>query len=665
MRWLESRDDAIDAALAVAAAALNVTAVLAPDPSTSYDFGDSHGLGAELAAACGLALLWRRRRPLVSFLAIVSLTGAVASMSWDPGSMVFTVAASGYALGAFGTLATAGTGIVVTSAWLAVLVAVDAPYLGTAFSVAELSGVLVAVWLLGQATARRRVRAEQARADAVALARDGARETERSVLAERLRVARELNGVVSDTLAAITLQAASAPHDADGRAVLESIERASRAATADLRRMLRALRGSHDVLLADGDEAALHAALLRETGWGAQPAADPGEPDRQRVGRWPVDVAMAVGVAVLNVAGSVVPDDSTTVDYAEPFLPALVALAAIPGLALVVRRRYPVLNLIAAVAVLTTVDALAWQTGTLPGSVVLATYALGAWAPPARGAVALLATHAGVAAGYGLGLPHHDDGTLWEALVLFTVPWVIGAVIRHRREADRRDVEQLLAAEREHAAATERALADERLSIARDLHDLVSHNLAAITVQAAVAHRNDGTPATEALAVIEAAGRAGLTDLRRMLDAVTDADQEAALTPSPGLRELEELVDLHRKAHGPIQLTVDDAIAEAPDSIRLTTYRLVQEALTNVAKHAHGAPTTVSLRSTEHGLVVNVENEPPQPLATKRRPSWSGSGLGLAGMRERAAVFGGVLAAGATASGGFLVTIELPSPDPG
>ncbi len=341
-----------------------------------------------------------------------------------------------------------------------------------------------------------------------------------------------------------------------------------------------------------------------------------------------------------------------------------VALAAVPGLALIVRRRYPVATLIAVAAVLTTVDALGWQTGNLPGSVVLATYALGAWAPARRGIVALLAMYVAVAAATWLGLPHHDEGAIWEAPVIFTAPWVIGAVIRHRREADRQHIERLLTVERELAAATERAVAEERLSIARDLHDLVSHNLAAITVQAAAARRSGhGTAAADALAVIEMAGRAALADLRRMLAAVSDPTGEAALTPSPGLPDLEQLVDLHRKAHVPVELTVDAAIADEPDSSRLTAYRLVQESLTNVARHARGAPATVRLDTTDHGLLVRVENDSPDPPRKGRPLPGPGSGFGLAGMRERVSVFGGILAATETEAGGFLVSAELPRRD--
>ncbi len=268
VRRFRSRDGAIDAALALAAAALNVAGLLAPDPSTSYDFRDSHGLGVVLAAACGLCLLLRRTRPLASFLVIVSVTGLVTALSWDPGHLPFTVLLSGYALGAFGTLSGGGVGLGVASGWFALRYGIGTTYFDSVLGVAELGGVMVAVWLLGRAVAHRRAQAERASERAVAIARDAARESERTILAERRRVARDLNDVVTDTLTAITLEAASASGDIDGgRDVLESIERASRAATADLRRMLRVLRDPNDVVIAEGAEPELRASLLRATGW--------------------------------------------------------------------------------------------------------------------------------------------------------------------------------------------------------------------------------------------------------------------------------------------------------------------------------------------------------------------------------------------------------------
>lgn len=203
-----------------------------------------------------------------------------------------------------------------------------------------------------------------------------------------------------------------------------------------------------------------------------------------------------------------------------------------------------------------------------------------------------------------LGLDQFD---VW-AFIVFTLPWVLGAVIRQRRLSDQQQVERAIAAERDRAVATERALAEERLAVARDLHDLVSHNLAAITLQAAAARRRPSNPDPAALTAIEQAARAALADLRAMLDALSRPDV-GGLSPAPGLADLKALADRHREVNGPVDVRIDPAVAREPESARLTAYRVVQEALTNVYRHAPGARVTVRLAATDGALVVDVEDD--------------------------------------------------------
>lgn len=218
-----------------------------------------------------------------------------------------------------------------------------------------------------------------------------------------------------------------------------------------------------------------------------------------------------------------------------------------------------------------------------------------------------------------------------------------------------------VAAERAQAAATERAIADERTTVARELHDLVAHGVTGVTVQAAAARSNGhGGAGDQALAVIEAAGRRALADLRQMLVALRDPDAQSELAPAPGLPELEALVVAHRAAHGPVRLVVDPAVAAEPESLRLTTYRLVQEALTNVGKHAPGSAATVMVCATHDGVSVLVEDE---GCSRSVRPVTRGKdgtgGYGLVGMRERVALFRGSLTAEDNGSGGFRVFVRL------
>jgi signal transduction histidine kinase len=642
----------VDVALSLAAATFNVLFVLFPDAENAYD-GESRQLALVIAAAvAGLVLVVRRSHPLLTFLVVVAIIGVITLLQWDAGGLPFTMLLAAYALGAYGSDRDSIIALAATVAG-AGLFAVRPPSFDTVLDVAEW-GVASVAWLLGRVVARRRADADGARQRELTLAREGARATERAVLAERLRVARDLNDGASDAIATITLQAAvgrRAAGDPDG--VLAMIERHSRDATDDLRRLLLALRDPARTPVLDDADPELRRALVDATGWDDHPASL-SEPTARRAPDWPVDVALGLGVAVLNVTGSVAPDPSTTSAGADPVLPALVALAAVPGLALIIRRQYPVATLALVVAAVSAVTALDWRTGNMPGTVLIATYALGAWTTIRRGVTALVGLFAviGIVTVLGLGFGDNDDA--WAAPVLFTMPWVLGAVIRQRRLSDEQQVERALAAEREFVVATERALENERLAVARDLHDLVSHNLAAITLQAAAARRRPGNPDPTALAAIEQAGRAALADLRAMLDALA-GPVGGDLAPAPGLADLEALANRHRESNGPLEFSIDPALEHEPESVRLTAYRVVQEALTNVHRHAPGARVTVRLAATDGTLVVDVEND----RAVNSLPRSPGSGLGLAGMRERVSLFGGTVTAGATAAGGFAVHAEL------
>ena len=639
----------VDVALALAATTFNVVFAVFPDTDNSYHLEAGHPPLVVAAAAAGLALVARRRQPLLIFLFVTGIVGAISLLHWDLGGVPFTLLLVAYALGAYGSDRDGIVGLTAVFATFGLLFAVDAPYFDSIIGVAALGQVGVA-WLLGKVVARRREAADRARQRELALARDGARVTERAVLAERLRVARDLNGAASDAIAAITLNAAGRPAGGNPDGVLAMIELRSRGATDDLRRMLIALRDPAATPVLDDADPALRRALVDATGWDDRPGIER-EP-RGRAPEWPIDLALGCGVAVLNVAGSVGPDPSITTASADPVLPVLVALAAAPGLALIVRRRHPVVTLAVAVAALTAVTAFGWRTGNMPGTVLIATYALGAWATVTRGLAALVGLYAVMVLTAALGPDRFEVGV--EVLTVFTLPWVFGAVVRRRRLADEQQVERALTAERELAVATERALDAERLAVARDLHDVVSHNLAAITVHAAAARRRPGGPDPAALTAIEQAGRAALADLRAMLDALAGPGN-GDLAPAPGLADLEALAVRHREANGPLDVSIDPALEHQPESVRLTAYRVVQEALTNVTRHAPGARVTVRLAATDGALFVDVEND----ATATSLPRSPGSGHGLAGMRERVSLFGGTVTAGATPAGGFAVHAEL------
>ena len=234
----------------------------------------------------------------------------------------------------------------------------------------------------------------------------------------------------------------------------------------------------------------------------------------------------------------------------------------------------------------------------------------------------------------------------------------------------------------EHAAATRRALDEERALIASELHDVVTHNVSVMIVQAGAARQvlaADPAEATAALLAVEASGRAAMAELRHLLGLLSPAGTDAGsagsapdgaeagqdLSPQPGLGQLQRLIDRLAAAGLPVDLQVDGVPRALPPGLDLAAYRVVQEALTNVIKHAGKPRTTVRLDYREAELVAEVANAgPPMPAAAPAVTGVPGSGRGLLGLRERVALYGGELDAGSRPRGGWLVRARLPVDPP-
>jgi signal transduction histidine kinase len=211
----------------------------------------------------------------------------------------------------------------------------------------------------------------------------------------------------------------------------------------------------------------------------------------------------------------------------------------------------------------------------------------------------------------------------------------------------------------------DREVVEQRLLIARELHDTVAGTVSAIGIQAAAARRAiDSRPkeAAAALERIESASRAANLDLRRMLEALRGDRQQSTL-PEPGLDGLGPLAEEARSGGADVRLIVDPAALRIADpALDHAAYRIVQEALTNVVRHAGPVPVAVDVGVAGDRLQLSIVNGPgngPGP-----RGSMPGSGLGLVGMEERAALFGGALTAGPTPDGGFAVRATLPIGSP-
>jgi signal transduction histidine kinase len=241
--------------------------------------------------------------------------------------------------------------------------------------------------------------------------------------------------------------------------------------------------------------------------------------------------------------------------------------------------------------------------------------------------------------------------------IIFATAWTIGDSVRNRGAYLAEVEARAERAERDQAAAAERAVQEERVRIARELHDVVAHGVSVMVVQAGAGRRViDRNPeqAAEALGVIESSGRNALDELRRLLGVLRQAEGAAAVGPQPTAGDLDALVEQCRDAGMDVALEV---VGEAPDltaGVGLTVYRIVQEALTNVMKHAGPARAHVSVRYDD---VVHIEVSDD---GRGHRPDVPSSGQGLIGMRERVELFGGTLSVGPRPGGGYRVRATIP-----
>ena len=383
-----------------------------------------------------------------------------------------------------------------------------------------------------------------------------------------------------------------------------------------------------------------------------------------RPGRWPVDVAVSVAVALETAAG--------TEDKVAAWLPhvVIVPLALGQGLLLLARRRAPLAVLAATTPPAVFMLAVGYPALAAIFATGCAAYALGRHGRRAQGAelagtlrdagaVVLAAVAVGVAdAAPGARNP---TGPLesFSLGALIAASWVLGYAIRTRRDyvAELRDRAARLEAEEGERAA--RAVVDERLRIARELHDVIGHSISLIAIQSEAAARSarsnpDAVPAF--LSGISAASRQALAEMRGVL-AVLRPDAEAQLGPQPGLEQVDELVAGLRA--GGLETRLDVEPMRLPPGIALAVYRIVQESLTNVIKHGGtGAKACVTIIRNGGTVRVSVHDDGAGPggraLSTAH---------GIVGMRERAAAYGGTLRTGARPGGGFEVEAAIPVPD--
>ncbi|MGW0909818.1 sensor histidine kinase [Streptomyces sp. NPDC002853] len=243
-----------------------------------------------------------------------------------------------------------------------------------------------------------------------------------------------------------------------------------------------------------------------------------------------------------------------------------------------------------------------------------------------------------------------------QAIGFPLVIWRFGHVARRSAELAR----QL---KREQDERARREVAEERGRIARELHDVVAHHMSVISVQAGLAKfvfASDPATAHAALSTISGTSGEALEELRRMLRVLRarEEDDNAPDAPMPGLARLGEMVERIRAGGVDVELRVEGTPRQLAPGVELCAYRVVQEALTNVLKHAHGAATVVELRYRPHHVTVSVTNDGEGVIPDR---VGTGSGHGLIGMRERAKLYGGTISIGPRSEGGFAVRLTLPT----
>ena len=390
--------------------------------------------------------------------------------------------------------------------------------------------------------------------------------------------------------------------------------------------------------------------------------------------RWPraADAVLATAVFLANVFLVDGPGDSTVIRPIGDVPITALLVFAVASAALYWRRHAPLAVL--GVALVAWALTLGGSESQLGGVAIIALYSVGRYAGDSRwGQVGVAVAVAEVSVDL-LNDPAPWGEAVFGGVVMF-VAWYVGRRVQLRTE---RAAELLL----EQAAEARRIVIEERTRIARELHDVVAHRVSLMTVQAGAAKAvaaEDPEGALRAMGAVEEAGRQALDELRHLLGVLRPETGLDGLGPQPGLADLPRLVEQTRGAGLDVSLATDGVPAELPARVDLFAYRIVQEALTNVLKHAGpGAHTEVRLGTDRSGIVVEVLDdgkglEPPSAAAGPFRPADSPVGdrqdrrsgrsarHGIVGMRERALLLGGTLDARPRPGGGFRVVAHLPT----
>jgi signal transduction histidine kinase len=357
----------------------------------------------------------------------------------------------------------------------------------------------------------------------------------------------------------------------------------------------------------------------------------------------------------------------------QPHGVALLVALCLASFPLVARRHYPLPVLVVVTGALAAVVVIGQNIADTP-IVALPVYTVAARYERRISIVVLCAVGLAFLAALGIGeiLRYAASSVMTDQVssnvVVAVAAWFVGDSVRSRRAYVTGLSLQAEERQRRELELAQSLVAEERLQIARELHDIVAHSLSVIAIQSGVGgHVLDLQPeeARKALAAVESTSRSALEELRRVLGVLRRDDAaEPSLLPSPGLADIDRLLDQCRAAGVAVTYRLRGHLTPVSPSLDLSVYRIVQEALTNVTKHAGTAQATVDITFDEEAVIISVTDKgalhrnghvlmPDQGDGTKAHH-------GIIGMRERAAMFGGLLTAGPRPEGGFEVLARLP-----
>jgi signal transduction histidine kinase len=365
-----------------------------------------------------------------------------------------------------------------------------------------------------------------------------------------------------------------------------------------------------------------------------------------------VDVVIACGCLLILIM-AVLTDDG----YLSGPRWAYLATAGVMTVPLAWRRSAPLTSLVMVMTGLAVQELLVRPAPTMDEALI----------PLLISAFSVAAHGTRTTAGLGLGVSF-GVGAIWMGLddiffpvVAFGGAWVAGRLVHRLQRQSLMARNYAEALERERAATTRVALAEERTRIARELHDVVSHTLGVMVVQAGGErlHSAPGSGAHTTLASLEASGRLAMEQMRRLLSMLREEADPRSLVPQPGLKQLDELTESVRATGLAVSVLVQgDPHPIGPD-LDVSAFRIVQEALTNTVRHSGATRAEIRLDWASNSLRIEVSDDGRGPSATP-----SPDGHGLLGMRERVNLFGGVLSTGRSNLGGYRLVAQLPTPAP-